>query len=245
MTIAAGICLGLPFTATAARTTPAHQAIGSGRATPDLQTKKKPKPKKTPAGQMLGSPVHTLAFTGTNANGYTMAVQMASYAPHRLSSLPGLPFSGRRSLVACQANTQTDVAIPIAVTVKNTTRSFAETIIVHLDPLTIPDGYPVEFGGLGGLSIFGDLDFGSPQCTNPTGPNGAPDGLLFDNWTVASGGVLRLDFYVIVQNYFTPKYPNGNPSTLRQVAIAPTIDISPYHTKTTRPPTVVGLQLGG
>ena len=136
-------------------------------------------------------------------SGYKVTGNVTVYKPVRYGSpLPALPFSGRTTLVACTATPDVDAVIPVSVTLTNAT--------------------PKVPGGLG-LSIFGfepngltgvEGDYISsdgPHCSD--GFSNADAYLAQVTWpNVVAGGTVRFDLFVILNGYYSPRYPNGNPA---------------------------------
>jgi hypothetical protein len=158
------------------------------------------------AAPKVGTPVNQQHWQFKTSDGYSEDLTVRIYAVARLNNLPSLPYSLRRTLVACQADSHAAAVAPLSYLLHYTTRGFNSDVVFTLaekgdGPLTVRAD-----------AVYGD---GSSVC----GPN--PDLSLFSTrWpSVSPGATLKGDLYLILDHYFSPAKPNGETSLLAQTCL--------------------------
>jgi hypothetical protein len=167
----------------------------------------------------LGAPVVHRAWKGSGRSGYSGSLAVQVYRLRHASAVPALPFTGRKSL-GCPYNAQTDAVIPVAVTVKNTTKRFSANVTLNAQGT-----YPRDGGGQQAwdmINVHGDLAYGAgnSKCTEQSGRT-LDLALATATWSsLAPGASGTFDFYIVLNNYFSPAHPNGDKAMMSGVGLA-------------------------
>lgn len=149
------------------------------------------------SGPSLGAPVNRETYALAGTGGYTGKMVVSIYHAAKVSALPPLPYSGRNALSSCSPDAASAAAVPISISVTNTTKGFAEPL--HVSPLVGPGSYSPT-------TTF-EID-ATDQC-------GLPGGDFEWNWDAAApNSPVDVDFYLIVPNYFSPAHPGGDAQIL-------------------------------
>jgi hypothetical protein len=193
---------------------PSHTAVPS--PTPTTSPTPVPPPNIVPAGF---SQTWTQGFVGSG--GYTETVTVSVGAPEPLgsnyprqipdsnctSTEPGgcgtMTFTSGKT---CTANKATDAVVPISVDTTSTTSGFSQIV-----------GERLSFQSNSQLQYEASYNTGS-QC------NDGSSGQLSESGSsvkpVKNGETTSLPMFLIIQNYYAPDHPRGDPSLLAGISIS-------------------------
>jgi hypothetical protein len=179
-------------------------------------------------------------FKATNTSGYSMTGRLSVGKPRHYKD--NLSNGDIVTGTTCSADTQTDAAIPMSLSVTNTTSNFSTYIgatVTGLGTLKNP--------GTNGttdsvLKWEGEYSSG-PQCETP-GSGGTDPGTSIgvnSTDTTAPNGAVAIDGFFIITNYYSPNDPGGNSALLSDAELSMTTaqDVTPqggttvYYTLTT------------
>lgn len=167
-------------------------------------------PTETTGGETtedLFEPARVYRREDRGRDGSTTSVRLDVGSLGRINELPAdfadLP-------AGCNADPQRDAAMPMRMTLKNTTKGFAVTptagIALQHVPATSDKGEPYTSI----VSRFSD----GPSCKDTPGIGAVSQGVTFDE--LAPGASNDHDFVVLLRNYYTPEAPDGDPSLLAE-----------------------------
>jgi len=160
-------------------------------------------PPTPPSAPKLGSPVNQQTWQVKTGDGYSGTMAVRIYPLVHTDRLPQLPYSNRHAFVACHPDPQSAAAVPITFSVRYTTKGFRSDVLVGIGE-DDSDGPPLE----------GDIQLGDGTTACTKGLT-VPPGLFQEQWTdVAPGSTLTGDFYVILDNYYSPAKPGGDSQQL-------------------------------
>ncbi len=196
----------------------------SERRVPDPNaTYERPTTVPEPGGLLLRGiyafePVAVFAINLATARGYTVQVRFGVGGVFRPAELEG----DEDPTTACPFNQQTDAIIPYVTEMENTTESFSQTVRsrIYVDeafgassehPLGLAELFSGQFQCARWAKFIqdtsrGDVEAISAASVNPVEP---------DTWVYARG-------FIIVPNYFTPEFPDGNGDLLRDLVAVTT-----------------------
>jgi hypothetical protein len=154
--------------------------------------------------------VNTWTFTATAGSGYTESGEFQVGAPEHIQT--GMTNGTATLGNACSVNAQTDAVEPARLVITNTTAGFSSTIGLYLHlSLTLGADAPNAFDWEG---EYAD----GPQCD----PN-LDSGMSLDaSATAAPSQSLTIDGFLILNNYYSPSDPSGDPSDFNITALVTT-----------------------
>jgi hypothetical protein len=171
----------------------------------------------------LGAPTVTRSATVKSADGKSADVLVKVYRPAQASKIPPLPYTGRMK-TSCRVTPATDVVIPISVKIVNRTPKLRPPLEFFLaadfSELAKASPYRANVdlveGDLvppGGLSIchVADEDF--------------LQRLFLIEWREApkTGEAATYDFFLVGHDYYSQKYPMGNPLYFKGFKLVPNL----------------------
>jgi hypothetical protein len=170
-----------------------------------------PTPSVDPSTDPFGGRSATVTLGLRDENGYT-AVGMFRYGDIRPASA-GLMNGSMRLGSACSVNSQTDAVIAFTMTVKNTTTGFSAS-----PTFRFVQQYPGnEF--VTGPGDHAEVGYGQPKCISLDFYRSDNQVGFVPKQPLAPDTSASVDGFIVVPNYFSPNFPNGNRQGLVNVIL--------------------------
>jgi hypothetical protein len=165
--------------------------------TPSYYTATTPYIPTTPAGVLATQ----FTFTESAPGGYSASGTLSLGQPQQYRS--GLRQGDLIAGSACAINSPTDAVIPGTLRLTNESGNFASQVVAHMnwssDAITAVE---LKYSDGPTCQTSGSTGFG-----------------LQSNDTLQSGQSVAVNLFVVISNYFSPDYSNGNPSMLASAGL--------------------------
>jgi hypothetical protein len=171
----------------------------------------------------LGAPVVTRSATVKSDDGKSAKVLITVYRPARAGKIPRLPYSGKSENV-CHVKLATDVVIPIGVRIVNTTPKLAPPLMLSLavDTSRIAPASPYKANDelVEGSAVYPD------GATCHFAGADYIDRIFLVQWKrgPTTGAAVTQDFVLVGHDYYSRKYPAGDPTYFKGLRLVPALD---------------------
>jgi hypothetical protein len=138
-----------------------------------------------------GPGTNTYSFDESSPGGYEFEGTLRIGTPEHFT--PGLTLGNVTAGAACTIDQQTDAVLPASLTITNNTNGFSAVVAAQF-----------VLSGISGIEIVYNT---GPSCQqNNFGLNSTA--------SVAPGGSIENDFFIVLENYYSPDTPSGDSSVL-------------------------------
>lgn len=156
---------------------------------------------------------HAITWTTTSKLGYKVTGSVSFGATVETGASPAFP--GATNMTAgsgCGYDLSTDAVIPAQLVATNSASTAARASV------------GVSISNVTGTDLTTAYIDSGNFCSGPTGPgaNAELDIQSSDTKLLAPGGSFTIDFFVILKNYLSPRYPAGAVSELADYVVSPT-----------------------